>query len=184
MRKFFIFYICLVIFILYENPKDTFASETILKMIPSTSFLKADNMAPGDKVSSSLKLVNPDRRFSSILIKTRIQSGSNLFFKHLQLKVVMDKKLLYQGPLSNFQDFKIKFPAESKQFLFTIQFPKDSSNEYQGLQTMVAFDFFAASSFKQDSLPITATNQFNLLAIGIFLIIIGSLLFHFQSNKK
>jgi LPXTG-motif cell wall-anchored protein len=152
-------------------------NEINIKLLPSSSFINADNMAPGDEVSSSLKIYVDHDHAEDVLIKTRMQSGSTPYYNQLHLLVSMEGKVLYKGILSKFQDYKInQVNKNGKTLFFTISFPKESGNEFQSNKTNVAFDFFGSTTIigdMQNNLPNTATNSFNYLVLGAILILLG-----------
>jgi hypothetical protein len=162
-------------------------NELKLKITPSTSFINALNLAPGDSITSDIIIRNDV--LVDVNIKSRIQSGSNLLYNILDLNVIDGSEILYKGKLQGFENLIIKSVTEKgKRLKFTVTLPKYSNNELQGQKVMVAFDFITKNSDLnppwKGSLPDTATNTFNYLIVGIILLISGCILKTTQKRIK
>lgn len=148
-------------------------------------------MAPGDSVTSNIIIQNKvNKDLAVVNIKTRIQSGSELLFNNLDLKVNEGSDTLFEGKLKGFQDLLINSVTENgKKLTFTITLPKNSLNELQGQKVMIAFDFITKygeiiNPIQNGSLPETATNRFNFIMIGIILLTGGCILMTIQMRQR
>jgi LPXTG-motif cell wall-anchored protein len=122
---------------------NTFAEEKTVKLLPETRLFKLENMAPGDSKVETITIQNTTEELMSYEVSSSLESGSELFYGHLQLQVMDQKNLLYKGSLSK---LKLKASRELKKggsetLTFKILFPIKSKNEYQGLKSVVAFHF-------------------------------------------
>jgi hypothetical protein len=114
---------------------------------PPSSFINAFDMAPGDKITSPLKVKNEGNVDFDYVISSRMQSGDELFYDKLVVSVYDIDGLLFRGNLDDLKLYPIgninKFNHQN--FSFEVEFPLDSGNEYQGKKSVVAFDFIAYS---------------------------------------
>lgn len=159
-----------------------------IKILPASSFIHVENLAPGDQISSSLKLETTDSSGMDINLSARMISGSQTLYHGLQLTVSSEDQLLYKGSLATFQNRKITaVDRKGRTIFFTVSFPKESGNEFQKQTTNVAFDFNGSANFSSGSdheLPMTATDSYNYLVSGAALLFIGWLLLKYQKVKS
>jgi hypothetical protein len=165
--------------------------EVKLDLFPSNSFINALNMAPGDSVTSNIIIHYKENRESAdVKVDPRIQSGSELLFNNLDLKVNEGSDTLFEGKLQDFQDFLIESVSDKENILtFTVTLPKNSLNELQGKNVIIAFDFITEygdliNPTQNGILPETATNIFNYLFTGLILLISGFILKNIQIRKQ
>jgi hypothetical protein len=112
---------------------------------PTSGFINAYNMNPGDKVSSLLKVNNDGNIDFNYVISSRKQFGNELFYDQLLVSVYDNDGVLFKGNLNDLKLYPIgsinKF--DNQNLTFEVEFPLDSGNEYQGKNSVVAFDFIA-----------------------------------------
>lgn len=158
-----------------------------INILPASSFIHVENLAPGDEITSSLKVETSDRLGADITLDARMISGSRTLYHELQLAVSTEDQLLYKGSLADFQNRKITaVDRKGRTIFFTVSFPKQSGNEFQKQTTNVAFDFNGSASISFGSnheLPLTATNSHDYLVAGAALLLIGLLLLKFQKVR-
>jgi LPXTG-motif cell wall-anchored protein len=164
-----------------SNTLSVLGEETkmVLKTLPQSSILNAANMAPGDEIISTLDVKYEGNTVPEIYLNPRKEKGSSDLYKQLNITVEDNKKILFKGGLLELNNLDLgKFnDTDSKKLTFKVSLPSGLKNEYQGVETVVAFDF-SAKAFPADYqegslLPNTATNTFNILVIGILLISSG-----------
>lgn len=132
----------LLIILLYAN-LNTFAEENPITLLPDSRLFTLENIAPGDSNSATITIQNTTEELMTYEVSSSLQSGSKLFYDHLQLQVLDQDTILYDGPISQ---LKMKAPRELKKnssetLTFKILFPITSKNEFQGLKSVVAFHF-------------------------------------------
>ncbi|WP_018931007.1 LPXTG cell wall anchor domain-containing protein [Gracilibacillus lacisalsi] len=161
-----------------------------------------DNLKPGDWAEREITISNQTDHDITYDIDVRYIEGSKLFFKQLSLEIMQGDQVLFDDKLANFSLLtELPLRTNSAEKLdFTLTFPLESGNEYQGLTTtaeiiVTAFDdtetetsSFPIATDSQptsgSSLPSTATVMFNILLIGGALLLVGSLiLLHLKRNK-
>jgi LPXTG-motif cell wall-anchored protein len=155
---------------------------------PNKRFLEMDMLKPGDKIISSLDVINKGNILFTYKTNAEFSGGSKKYFNALLINVKDGKKhVLYNGKLKDFKGLdprKLLILTKDK-FFFTIEVPNELGNEYQGLSTNVKLTFFAEDSLSNTNiLPNTATNNINLIFSGLTLCIVGVLLYFFKRKKK
>ena len=153
---------------------------------PEKVFFDLRNIKPGDWSTKTIKIINSGRQDFSYSVSAERNIGSKKLYQSLQL-VINDKNNneIYRGSLGDFSklDGRQLMSNESEELEFTIKFPEEHGNEYQGLTTEVDLKFYAEGTLGEvlpsdgPKLPATATNQFNLFMIGLVLLTGGILLF-------
>lgn len=120
---------------------------------PANGFLIAENMAPGDKKTSILKVSNNGNLDFNYSVSSRQESGDEALFNKIQLTVFDGQGRLYQGPLNGLAQFALGTIAisEGRSLSFTAELPIETGNEAQGKSTSVAFDFTAIAH--EDQIP-------------------------------
>ncbi|RSK26413.1 LPXTG cell wall anchor domain-containing protein [Bacillus sp. HMF5848] len=153
MKKIFTFlalYSCIVLGIVFLNPignTEAIESEPVIDIetAPTNRLFDIKNIKPGDWAIRTLTIENKGNRNFEYNMRVEKESGSDLFYDTLLLEVSDDSSLLYKGKLSGFQGFKSRELAmfTSEDLTFRVDFPFESGNEYQGLETAVLFKFTA-----------------------------------------
>lgn len=175
--------------------------EIKLSLFPSKELFTIDNLKPGDWMTRTLTIQNKGNQDFLYRTEAKFVSGSEMLFNELLLEVSKDQTVLYGGKLSDFRGFEPrKLDHQSEEALtYTVTFPYESGNEFQGLATkfqiVVSAEAELAAAFTQtDSigdgqseasgsiLPKTGgTSPFIYLLIGTIIIIFGFILFY---NRK
>jgi LPXTG-motif cell wall-anchored protein len=179
-----------------ENAQPTLKIDTL----PRDIFIAIDKLKPGDTVTSKIKVINKGNLDFDYNILSEYTGGSSEFFQALLLNVSDEKgNLLYEGRLSelNKLDKSRKLLMFSSEILsFRIHVPHELGNEFQGLNTTSKITFAAHENFengsnsdqnappKGETLPMTATNSFNLLIIGLILSLIGISIYLVYKRKN
>lgn len=123
---------------------------------PTSGFIHALNIAPGDQVSSRLEVQNKGNLDFSYSISARMEFGMELMYETLQLKISNhNDTILYEGSVSDLQNLPLGSIARSnqKELFFTATLPLNAGNEFQGELTSVAFDFVASGDPPTDDPP-------------------------------
>jgi hypothetical protein len=113
---------------------------------PANGFIKASNMAPGDKVTSVLEVQNKGNVDFKYTISARRTDGAQELYDIMLLKVFNSEgEQLYEGGFNGLQDFPLGSIAhfDKTNLTVTAEFPIQAGNEYQRKSTTVAFDFRA-----------------------------------------
>lgn len=115
---------------------------------PPASFLKMENMAPGARTTANLTVKNIGQHDFSYKISAARQAGDESLYNMLLLDLVdATGQVRYSGSLSGLLDLEIGTMAvDSVEVLnFTVIFPAEAGNEFQGKSTAVQFTFAARS---------------------------------------
>ncbi|MDN3016816.1 hypothetical protein PH210_11475 [Paenibacillus sp. BSR1-1] len=118
---------------------------------PAEGFLIAENMAPGDKKTSILKVNNNGNLDFNYSVSSRQESGDVDLYNKILLKVSDSDGRLYEGTLKGFLSFPLGTIeiGGNDSLTFTAELPIDTGNELQGKSTKVAFDFSAIGHEEQ-----------------------------------
>lgn len=124
-----------------ETPKSK-SNDYVIALSPKNQLLKVPNMAPGDKASAPLTVMNKGEKDFTVDISSEMESGDTLYNK-LDLKITdqKDNQPLYSGKLKDLKDLNLGILGHSKNKTFNISvgLPLDAGNEYQGIYTSVKF---------------------------------------------
>ena len=93
----------------------------------------AHNLLPGQARAGSVKVSNPNRQPLTVSLASRLSSGAELAGS-LDLRVSRQGKSLYSGRLAGMPQLPLgeMAPGESREYLFEVAMPRDSSNSLQG----------------------------------------------------
>lgn len=148
-------FLFMILIISYLPIKNTQADQTVynvdISTSPATGFLIAENLAPGDKETSILKIANNGNLDFNYSVSSRQESGDLELFNEITLSVYDSQGKLYEGSLGGLSAFPLGtiVKAESKSLTFTAELPLETGNDAQGKSTSVAFDFTAISHEEQ-----------------------------------
>lgn len=161
---------------------------------PSKLLFNINNSKPGDIVRRTLSVENGGNVNVNYKTKVEFTNGSKKLFNQLLLQVTDGEHILYDGALSNFTGFDERqlSLADKEQFIFQVEFPFDSGNEFQGLATkfqiIVSADNFVSSNNASgfDSvLPKTGSfiSPIALTVGGMLLIVIGTIMYYTKRGR-
>ncbi|GAB6172789.1 hypothetical protein JCM15765_22670 [Paradesulfitobacterium aromaticivorans] len=124
---------------------DTTYYELNIATNPTSALFTADNMAPGDQVSSFVNVLNTGNLDFNYSVNTNQESGSEALFNSLLLKISDNNGPLFEGFLSELADFPLGTISAGGQagLSFTASLPKECNNDVQGQSTSVSFVFSA-----------------------------------------
>ncbi len=190
----------------YSETNDTEVEEIDIAISPSGALFEIDNMKPGDWAPRSLFIQNNGQEDFEYQMTIENQ-GSEKLFNELVLELSDGTNLLYNGKLAEFEQLSDrKLTSSSEEELdITVRFPEHLGNEFQGLDTTFSLSFTAegaetAASNDHDEatvagaigsdggggsiLPVTATNVYKFLLIGVLLVGSGALVFILNKRKQ
>jgi LPXTG-motif cell wall-anchored protein len=112
---------------------------------PTDYLFKMTNLKPGDTGTRILTIKNTGNQNYDYSVRAQKRDGSEKFYKQLLLEVKDNSTVLYNGKLSEFTSMNERYLAHHTQedLTFTIEFPWESGNEFQGLSTEVELIFYA-----------------------------------------
>jgi len=117
-------------------------SDLSITTSPSSSFINAPNMTPGQQVTAPLTVKNEGTLDFSYDIDAVMENGSDMYFNALDL-VIKDstQNILYNGKLKDLNNLVLGVlgAGGTDVFDFIVGFPGECGNEYQGLSTGVTF---------------------------------------------
>lgn len=172
--------------------------ELEIKTVPENQLFSLENLAPGQVEEKNIILQNKGKNDFSYQSFAKYKSGSKQLYQILNLTITTsDGENLFKGKLKDFSSLKGRIIEKNKDDGLTIKIglPSEAGNEFQGLACVVDFQFLAESGAPasntnsneslRPNLPNTATNIYNYIAAGMFLIVIGSLLsVYFTKRSK
>jgi LPXTG-motif cell wall-anchored protein len=153
--KFIIMYCCLLltaaVFVPFGNTGANSSSKEIeINTLPKDVVFAIDNFKPGDWATRVLAIQNNGNQDFSYSMKAQKKSGSDNLYNQFVVKVEDQSEIIYQGSLKEFIGLKqrsLKSGSEEK-LTVTVEFPYESGNEYQGLETEVELIVFAEGTDK------------------------------------
>ncbi len=183
------------------------SNEIDIETLPKDILFDVDDMKPGDWATSTYTIQNMGSRDMDYYLSAQFESGSEKLYKVLMLEVKDGEESLYSGSLAGFTDLE-KRPLsvnDEEELTFTVDFPKELGNEFQGLISDFSILVSAegnpsaggspdtgAGSSETDSdgvgeghnLPDTATHMFNLLLAGTALVLIGAAIYLYSRRSR
>ncbi len=183
------------------------SNEIDIETLPKDILFDVDDMKPGDWATRTYTIQNMGSRDMDYYLSAQFESGSEKLYKVLMLEVKDGEESLYSGSLAGFTDLE-KRPLsvnDEEELTFTVDFPKELGNEFQGLISDFSILVSAegnpsaggspdtgAGSSETDSdgvgeghnLPDTATHMFNLLLAGTALVLIGAAIYLYSRRSR
>jgi hypothetical protein len=157
-----IFYLVFIIIYSFFDIGKTFAStvetidggtgsEVMMQTNPENGFISAANIAPGDVVKKPLEVMNRGKRKFVFNISAEKKTlGVDMLFNILELQIVHSTTgaTIYDGKLNALTDVAMGQIDINNQAVydFSIRFPEEAGNDYQGRTTSVAFLLTAAEA--------------------------------------
>lgn len=108
---------------------------------PAKELLRVKNMAPGDRDSAPLTVMNKGKNNFYFDISAELQSGDKLY-NYLDLAITdQNNKVLYSGKMKDLRNLNLGMLGVSKDATFkvTVGLPIEADNEYQGIYTHMKF---------------------------------------------
>lgn len=164
-----------------------------LSVEPGKVLFDLTNVKPGDSVVRNFKVMNKGDKDFNYVINNSFKSGSEKFYNELLLKIVdSQKKIVFDGKLKEFQrtNKSLLRSKAADELQFLIKVPMELNNDFQGLNCEFEFKIYVEGTLggvlpaDGPKLPNTATSMFNLMAIGVALIIGGFTLISFLKKKR
>ncbi|SDK35541.1 TasA family protein [Sediminibacillus albus] len=159
------------------------ANEIDIETLPKDLLFDVHNMKPGDWASRSYTIQNNGSQNMDYYLSAEFKSGSEKLYKALVLQVKEGDQELYTGSLAAFNQLEqrqLKARME-EELTFTVQFPEELGNDYQGLISTFNIIIHAKGvpvtgpqTSDGKGLPNTAAGMFNMLLIGAVLLISGT----------
>jgi LPXTG-motif cell wall-anchored protein len=143
--KLFILSIIPILALLITQKNSFQAEEKPITLLPDSRLFTISNMAPGDTITKSLKIINNSEETFQYNVITRHESDSIDFFNELNIKVTDNSSVFFNGKLKDFTlpTAKQLNKNDSDDLSFQIEMPINLGNEFQGLTTVVGFVFTA-----------------------------------------
>lgn len=202
-RVFWLGLLAYVLLVCIYNPTSkVFAAnqqEIDVQLTPQIINLPIDNMQPGDEVNNGWFIHNNGRLGLQYQMESELIGGSELLYKGLYITVRDADKVIYTGKLQDLKYIENRHldVGKSDHLTYTVLFPAELGNEYQGLQATVQFVVYATEAATSTSgnnssgatntssivdkglsviskaLPDTATGYSNFLVVGGVILIVG-----------
>ncbi|PLR99287.1 LPXTG cell wall anchor domain-containing protein [Bacillus sp. T33-2] len=133
----------IVILPMGKTGADTSPPVIDISVSPAPYLFELSNLKPGDWATRTLIIQNQGNQDFTYLMKAKRESGSEKLYNQLLLQVNDSQKTLYDGKLSGYEgiDSRALKHSDEEKLEFTVKFPDESGNEYQGVATEVAFHF-------------------------------------------
>lgn len=158
---------------------------------PHKIFFAIKNSIPGDTFTEVLQVQNNGSEDFKYLFSNHFLTGSEKFYNELMLTVNDEFGELYKGKLKNFKklDSRNLKSNNKEELTFSIYFPYELGNEFQGQDSEFQFKFFVEGTLggvlpvDGPILPNTGSDMFNILAAGSVLVLTGSI-FQFIVKRR
>jgi len=120
--------------------------------IPTNRLFHVSNLAPGDIITKTIKIKNDGNIDFHYKITVKHETGSEKLYNQLLLTVMDENEVVYDGKLSKFFDFPLRYLSALHQedLKLKVTFPKVSGNDYQGMETSMILRFTAESDSPSD----------------------------------
>ncbi|MBH0169147.1 LPXTG cell wall anchor domain-containing protein [Fictibacillus sp. 18YEL24] len=124
---------------------DSSTPEIKIDILPEAVLFDIENFKPGDWAPRDLTIQNNGNQDFSYNMKAQMKSGSEKLYNQLLLKVEDRTNLLFEGKLKDFKGLNPRPLASltEEKLKVTVEFPYESGNEFQGLQTIAEFIIYA-----------------------------------------
>lgn len=189
----FICFILLLILLIPFNKVDAESGQKEIDLMttPEKVLFDVTNSKPGDVIIKTLTLKNNGAEDLSYVFSSRFLQGTEMLYNELLLKVEDAQGVLYDGKLKDYKkiDSRNLASGDSEDLTFSIEFPYELGNEYQGLGSEFEFKFYVEGTLGgvipvDNKLPNTATNMFNFLIAGAALVGGGGAMMIHQKRRK
>lgn len=199
----FVLYGCLFYFV--PAPQVYAAEERLaIEIDPADRVFEVANMKPGDWAPRKIMIQNTGNVDFSYEAEAYRASGSQKLFDALVLEVRAQETILYDGKLKDFRNSVSRELPQNKgeELEFTIRFPYELGNDYQGLDVHFKLQFLAEdrSGAKAEEtthgaissggkggaggiLPDTAAGMFTLIFLGFLILSAGTVMLLLQRRK-
>lgn len=162
----------------------TSSPEIDISVSPNPYLFDLSNLKPGDWAERTLTIQNKGKQDFSYLASSKLKEGSEKFYNELVLKISDSNKVLFDGKMKDFHklDPRLLGKNDSEQLVFNVVVPEELGNEFQGLGSEVEFKFYvegtAGGLLPADGpkLPNTGSDMFNILIIGVILVLTGTII--------
>lgn len=129
--------------------RDRAGTSVVISTAPARGLLRADNMAPGDRVQSVLHVRNQGERDFRYTVSAHLVDGEETLYQGLVLRLMdPEGRILFEGPPSSLKGYDLGTVPTSECFhlTFEAELPPGSGNEYQGASLSLAFELKALRS--------------------------------------
>ncbi len=174
---------------------------------PETILFEVSNLKPGDTMTREVKISNLGTRDFTYSTISEFTGGSEKLLRALRLQVTDQTGMqVYAGSvmeLSELDKRSLKVSGED-QLTLTVKMPFELGNDYQGLAGRFEIRFSADGAdslagaqnpektdqppigFSGIGLPDTATSLYNILLLGLVMVLMGSGLYvvHYVRNHR
>ncbi|WP_404429223.1 TasA family protein [Sutcliffiella horikoshii] len=166
-------------------------SEVDLSTNPHNILFDLSNTKPGDIIIRELEVGNEGSKDFKYLLSNQFLKGSEKFYNELLLIVSDSKNVLFEGNLKNFEKLEARTlkSGSSEVITFRVEIPYQLGNEFQGLSSEFQFKLYVEGTLGgvlpvDNKLPVTATEIFHYLLIGIVMATLGGILLFYQKRKN
>lgn len=124
---------------------DSTTPEIKIDTLPEKVLFDIDNFKPGDWAPRVLTIQNNGNQDFSYNLQSRMKSGSEKLYDQFQLKIEDQSGIIFEGNLKDFKGLNPRPLAafSEEKLTITVEFPFQSGNEFQGLETEVEIVLFA-----------------------------------------
>lgn len=155
------------------------------------TFFDLANLKPGDTVTKMVAIHNNGKEKLAYSFSKRFLNGSQSLYENLELIVKDEKNTLFEGRISKFKklDPRTIKKGDSDSLSIKLLIPYELGNEFQGIGCEFQMKFYVEGTLNGllpvngPKLPSTATNIFNLIAVGAILILSGWAYIFLQQKK-
>jgi hypothetical protein len=150
---------------------------------PEKVLFDVSNFKPGDWAERTLFIQNQGKQDFDYVTSVQLRNGSKKYFNELRLTITSGHKTVFDGKLKDIANLKPRYLERfsSEKLRFKIFAPEELRNEYQGSGCEAVLIFYAEKAGgptfgKGAALPKTATETYNLIALGGLFVCCGIIL--------
>ncbi|WP_079528556.1 TasA family protein [Halobacillus hunanensis] len=174
---------------------------------PETILFKVSNLKPGDTMTREVEISNLGTRDFTYSTVSEFTGGSEKLLRALRLQVTdQTGKQVYAGSVMELSELDKRYlkVSEEDQLTLKVEMPFELGNDYQGLAGRFEIRFTADGAdsiagaqnpkrtsqppigFSGIGLPDTATPLYNILLLGLVMVLMGAGLYviHYVSNHR
>lgn len=192
-----LFYLCVLItvFLYFSFPNlnvEGNTKEIDISTSPHNVFFEIKNSKPGDTFTKVLNVQNNGSQDFQYLFSNEFLTGSDKLFNELVLTISDKKGELYTGKLKDFKKLNSRLLKvnTSEDLTLSVYFPYELGNEFQNLNSEFEFKFYVKGTLggllpvDGPKLPNTASDMFNIIGIGVVLVMVGGAYYLVGKRKK
>ncbi|MFC5464792.1 LPXTG cell wall anchor domain-containing protein [Lederbergia graminis] len=167
-------------------------NEIDIMTTPEKLLFNINNLKPGDWAKRTVIITNSGKEDYKYITSAKLKNGSEKLYNELLLIITDSDGEIFNNKLGEFKklDPRILISGQEEELIFTIKFPSELGNDFQGLSSEVEFKYYVEGTLggtlpvDGPKLPETGTNAYNILLTGTILLVVGGVLLLINRLRK